>query len=79
MVRCGVDFHRCYYFTRETATCIIEMNTCKSYNCYNNVTTVIHVVMVMAELVNGYNRSGKYFIIVAMAVTMVIAIYFYGD
>lgn len=55
------------------------MNTCKSYNCYNNVTTVIHVVMVMAELVNGYNRSGKYFIIVAMAVTMVIAIYFYGD
>lgn len=55
------------------------MNTSKSYNCYNNVTTVIHVVMVMAELVNGYNRSGKYFIIVAMAVTMVIAIYFYGD
>ena len=41
------------------------MNTCKSYNCYNNVTTVIHVVMVMAELVNGYNRSGKYFIIVS--------------
>lgn len=50
LVRCGVDFHSCYYFTRETATCI-EMNTCKSYNCYNNVTTVIHVVMVMAGLV----------------------------